>query len=178
MCRFTREEFYRGMKELKTDNVKGIQARLPDCVNEVTSNPALFKDLYRFAFRFGLDTDVGQRSLPVDMACSLWRVVFSNREPPLLNRWINFLETHPHVRGIPRDTWNMFLNFVESVDDDLSSYDDTEAWPSLFDDFVEHEHDRVNQNLNLKMDQDEFTLSPTTPSSSELIPPPSNFKDS
>ncbi|ODM95401.1 DCN1-like protein 3 [Orchesella cincta] len=147
MCRFTREEFYRGMKELKTDNVKGIQARLPDCVAEVLSDSTMFKDLYRFAFRFGLDNELGQRILPVEMATSLWRVVFSQREPPLLERWICFLDAHHHIRGIPRDTWNMFLNFVETVDNDLSSYDDTEAWPSLFDDFVEYENDRLNQNL-------------------------------
>ena len=37
------------------------------------------------------------------------------------------------MRGIPRDTWNMFLNFVNTVGSDLSQYDDAEAWPSLFD---------------------------------------------
>ena len=37
------------------------------------------------------------------------------------------------MRGIPRDTWNMFLNFVITVGTDLTQYDDAEAWPSLFD---------------------------------------------
>ena len=37
------------------------------------------------------------------------------------------------MRGIPRDTWNMFLNFVNTVGSDLTQYDDAEAWPSLFD---------------------------------------------
>ena len=41
----------------------------------------------------------------------------------------------------------MFLNLIEAVGDgDLSSYDDSEAWPSLFDDFIEHENDRANRN--------------------------------
>lgn len=70
---------------------------------------AMFKDLYRFAFRFGLDTELGQRILPVEMATSLWRVVFSQREPPMLDRWVSFLEAHPQIRGIPRDTWNMVI---------------------------------------------------------------------
>ena len=72
--------------------------------------------------------------------------VFSQREPPLLGRWLTFLQEHPEIRGIPRDSWNMFLNLVESVGNDLSLYDDTEAWPSLFDDFVEFENDKANQN--------------------------------
>ncbi len=52
------------------------------------------------------------------------------------------------VRGIPRDTWNMFLNLTESpagAGGDLSLYDEEEAWPTLFDDFVEYENDRANQ---------------------------------
>ena len=52
------------------------------------------------------------------------------------------------AHGIPRDTWNMFFNLVEAVGDgNLSSYDDSEAWPSLFDDFIEQENDRANQNV-------------------------------
>jgi len=31
--------------------------------------------------------------------------------------------------------------FVEQIGEDLVSYDDTEAWPSLLDDFVESELD-------------------------------------
>ncbi|XP_026279834.1 DCN1-like protein 3 [Frankliniella occidentalis] len=148
MCQFTRVEFVSGCKEMHVDSIKGIQQRLPDIAAEVNKDPELFKDLYRFTFRFGLDVSRGQRILPSDMAICLWKLVFTGKEPLILVRWLNFLESHPHVRGIPRDTWNMFLNFAETVGDDLSSYDDTEAWPSLFDDFVEYENDAANQNVS------------------------------
>ena len=83
------------------------------------------------------------------MAVSLWQLVFSPREPPLLPKWLAFLQTHcDTVRGISRDTWNMFLNFCETVGHDLSVYDEDEAWPSLFDDFVEYENDKENQNYS------------------------------
>ena len=71
------------------------------------------------------------------MNCSLIEIV------NILNGWDPILDT---VRGISRDTWNMFLNFTETVSNDLSVYDEDEAWPSLFDDFVEHENDKANQN--------------------------------
>ena len=77
------------------------------------------------------------------------------------------------VRGIPRDTWNMFLNFVNTVDSDLSLYDDTEAWPSLFDDFVEWENDQVNQNSSTQ--QDLNRESSASPSWSTLITPGQNW---
>lgn len=79
------------------------------------------------------------------MAILLWRLVFTIHTPEILDKWLNFLEKHPNIRGIPKDTWNMFLNFAETCD--ITSYDDTEAWPSLFDDFVEYETDRTNQNF-------------------------------
>lgn len=44
----------------------------------------------------------------------------------------------------------MFLNFTEIVGNDFSSYDDNEAWPTLFDDFVEYENDQTNQNYETK----------------------------
>lgn len=148
MCRFTREEFVTGLKSIRADSVKSIQNRLPEIVQEVNRSAELFKDLYRFTFKFGLDTAAGQRILPTDMAVVLWQLVFSRQEPPILKRWLEFLETHQNVvRGIPRDTWNMFLNFSETIGEELSSYDDTEAWPSLFDDFVEYENDKMNQNI-------------------------------
>lgn len=148
MCRFTRTEFVNGLKAIRADTIKGIQNRLPELVTEVEQNSEQFKSLYRFTFKFGLDAASGQRILPTDMAILLWRLVFTVREPPILARWLSFLETHQMIRGIPRDTWYMFLNFSEAVGDDLSSYDDTEAWPSLFDDFVEYENDQANQNIS------------------------------
>ena len=151
MCKFTRTEFVNGCKTLRVDSIKGIQSKFPDMLCELQEEEK-FKDLYRFTFKFGLDVEAGQRILPSDMAIVLWKLVFVHRQPLILKRWLTFLEKHPHIRGIPRDTWNMFLNFVETIDDDLGAYDDTEAWPSIFDDFVEHENDKLNQNIAIDID--------------------------
>ncbi|XP_023327148.1 DCN1-like protein 3 [Eurytemora carolleeae] len=162
MCRFTRQEFIKGCKALKVDTLKGIQNKLPEIAAAIVNDHELFKELYRFTFKFGLDQSSGQRILPVDMAVSLWLLVFSQQEPPILKRWVYFLEKHPQVRGIPRDTWFMFLNFVQSVGNDLTQYDDTEAWPSLFDDFVEFENDQLNQNSSAMLDLNrESSLTPS-----------------
>ena len=120
-----------------------------------------------FYFRFGLlstscPTSAEVRCLPIDMALSLWQLVFSPREPPVLSKWLAFLQGHSDtVRGISRDTWNMFLNFSETVGHDLSVYDEDEAWPSLFDDFVEHENDKVNQNYREGKEKEESVSSTT-----------------
>ena len=54
MCRFTRAEFLQGCRALKADNIRTIQQRLPDAAAEALARSDLFKDLYRFTFRFGL----------------------------------------------------------------------------------------------------------------------------
>ena len=69
-----------------------------------------------------------------DMAIALWRLVFSQNEPPILSRWLNFLQSPdgPMVRSMQEDAWNMFLHLCETVGPDLSTYTEDDAWPSLF----------------------------------------------
>lgn len=141
MCRFTREEFINGCQKMQAHNSKSLKERFPDLLGEAREKKH-FKDLYNFTFSFGLDHSSGQRSLPIDMALPLWDLVFTQNRPEVLDRWFRFLQ-ESEVRGISRDTWNMFLPFVELVNPDLSDYDESEAWPSLFDDFVEAELEKT-----------------------------------
>lgn len=150
MYQFTRQEFINGCKLLDAENISQIHNRLFELSLQLKNDPQQFRSLYKFTFKFGLDRANGQRILPVDMAVCLWRLVFTLNKPPILERWLLFLQNDKtHVRGIPRDTWNMFLNFCETIGNNLSAYNDAEAWPSIFDDFVEYENDRINQNIFL-----------------------------
>lgn len=137
MCRFTREEFVNGCQKMRAHDAKSLKERFPELLEEARDTKN-FKELYNFTFSFGLDHSTGQRSLPADMAIPLWDLVFNQERPELLDQWFAFLQSR-EVRGISRDTWNMFLPFVQSIKPDLSNYDESEAWPSLFDDFVEAE---------------------------------------
>lgn len=154
MCRFSRDEFTQGCISLQADSIKSIKQSFPELENEAKQS---FRDIYKFAFQFGLDSDQGQRSLPSDVAIGMWQVVFSKNPPVLLKDWIKFLE-ESKIRGISRDTWNMFLHFTENVGSDLSNYDDNEAWPSLFDDFVEYYRmSKVDEGASEKSDNEQST---------------------
>uniref|UniRef100_A0ABM5EZT9 DCN1-like protein n=1 Tax=Pogona vitticeps TaxID=103695 RepID=A0ABM5EZT9_9SAUR len=142
MCKFTRMEFFEGCKAINADSIDGICTRFPSLLNEAKQEDK-FKDLYRFTFQFGLDSEEGQRSLHREIAIALWKLVFTQNKPPILDQWLYFLIENPSgIKGISRDTWNMFLNFTQVIGPDLSNYSEDEAWPSLFDTFVEWELER------------------------------------
>ncbi|XP_053327463.1 DCN1-like protein 3 [Spea bombifrons] len=137
MCKFTRKEFFEGCKAINADSIEGICNRFPSLLNDAKQEDK-FKDLYRFTFQFGLDSEEGQRSLHREIAIALWRLVFTQNKPFILDQWLDFLIENPSgIKGISRDTWNMFLNFTQVIGPDLSNYSEDEAWPSLFDTFVE-----------------------------------------
>lgn len=50
MCRFTRQEFIQGMRNLNADTVDGIRIRLEQTVEKLKEDSELFKQLYRFTF--------------------------------------------------------------------------------------------------------------------------------
>lgn len=134
MCRFTRKEFVEGCKGLRVDSIASLKSRLA-FIEQETEDKDIFRDLYRFTYGFGLDVEDGQRTLPTPEAMDLWKLVFTKNKPIFLDGWFSFLNEN-QVKGISRDTWNMFLHFSETIKPDFSNYDESEAWPSLFDEFV------------------------------------------
>ncbi|KAM5152916.1 DCN1-like protein 3 [Mantella aurantiaca] len=150
MCKFTRKEFFEGCKAINADSIEGICNRFPTLLNEAKQEDK-FKDLYRFTFQFGLDSEEGQRSLIREIAIALWKLVFTQNSPLILDQWLDFLIENPSgIKGISRDTWNMFLNFTQVIGPDLSNYSEDEAWPSLFDTFVEWELERRRKEEETK----------------------------
>lgn len=171
MCKFTRKEFVDGCKAIQADSLKGICSRFP-CMLLDAQGEENFRDLYRFTFQFGLDAEEGQRSLQREIAIALWRLVFTQDTPSILERWLDFLAENPSgIRGISRDTWNMFLNFTQAIGPDLSNYSEDEAWPSLFDTFVEWELERrkkEEQALMAKEEEGRSTDTESSPSTDRL----------
>lgn len=105
--------------------------------SKLSSDVEYLKKVYKFTFPFLLEP--AQKSLPLEILSEYWTLLLGPLYGDKLETWLNFLHTE-WKKDISRDTWNMFFLFLQEWDKDpnLESYDDTAAWPSLIDEFVEY----------------------------------------
>eukprot|EP00736_Rhodelphis_marinus_P001654 Rmarinus@m.29207 len=134
MCEFSREEFMHGMQRLGCDSIESLRSKFPALRSSITESET-FRQIYVFAFQFLCEGEK-QKSIPLDQAIAMWRIILVHRFSDV-ESWISFLEK-ANPKGIPLDTWKMYLHFKETVKPDLSNYDPAGAWPLLIDEYVEH----------------------------------------
>lgn len=147
-CEFSRDEFFRGLKNLYADSIDKLKNNLIRTEQELRGNNNLFKDLYQFTFNYAKNSQ--QKSLDLELAIAYWNILLRNRFK-FLDLWVEFL-TETHKRAITRDTWNLLLDFSLMIDDNMSNYDEEGAWPVLIDEFVEYARKKlvVKQQPGLK----------------------------
>ncbi|EHK46699.1 uncharacterized protein TrAtP1_005328 [Trichoderma atroviride] len=111
-------------------------------ISDLSSDSALFKKVYRYAFVAGREKD--QKSLALENALIYWSMLFSapgmawKGKHDWLELWKAFLG-EKWTRSVNRDMWNMILEFALKTikDESLSFWSEDGAWPSVIDDFVE-----------------------------------------
>ncbi|XP_049848508.1 DCN1-like protein 2 [Schistocerca gregaria] len=129
---FSKDEFLRGMRQVKACTIQELKKKIPSFQEELESK-AKFKEFYQFCFNYGKGTE---RTLNLDYAILLWEMILADRFP-LLQEWITFLRTK-HKKAISRDSWNLLLEFIDQASSDLSNYNSEGAWPMILDNFVEY----------------------------------------
>ncbi|KAK9358980.1 Cullin binding-domain-containing protein [Lipomyces starkeyi] len=138
MGQFPKQQFIKGWQSMNADTIPKMKKAVESLSADLANDPAFFKEVYKFTF--GFVRPQGQRVLPLDLAVEYWKLLLEDkfRNEDVFSKWITFV-TEEHRKAVPKDTWNMLLDFVVNVlgsEDGLESYDAEGAWPSVFDEFV------------------------------------------
>mmetsp|Transcript_8845 Transcript_8845/g.22747 ORF Transcript_8845/g.22747 Transcript_8845/m.22747 type:complete len:173 (+) Transcript_8845:361-879(+) len=133
MGEYTKQEFFRGFQRLECDSVAALGKKLPGLRREL-SDARRFDDIYEFAFSFSREK--GQKSLAMDTAVGMWRLLFNIYAWPLCDAWCTFIE-EKHKKAITKDTWLQLLVFAKQFTESVEGFDENGAWPYLIDEFVE-----------------------------------------
>jgi len=135
----SRAAFETALSRVSCDSVAKIRVHLRQFGAVFHADPTQFKEFYSFVFRNLRDEK--QKQVPVGLVLDTLPVVLSTQEFPLLQSFIDFLKstvgTSEEVKKITQDQWNVLLDFLNQMDPDMAKYDETAAWPCLFDDFVD-----------------------------------------
>ncbi len=135
MFKYNREEFISGMQNIGVDSIESLKAKIPT-LRAMLNDTETFRDIYIFTFKWACP--VGQKSLPIDTAVALWRLLYSTESFLLLEEWLEYIETE-RKHAISRDEWCLLHNFVRTMDKNLTGYDpENSAWSVVIDTFVEH----------------------------------------
>ncbi|KAF7320495.1 Defective in cullin neddylation protein [Mycena chlorophos] len=165
MGEWKRAGYVDGWKALGADNLASMKSALARLRTRLTSgsDAAYFRKVYNHTFDFAKSE--GQRSIPMDTASAFWALLLpyatlgarvdesgdtvmdspaagEGWRPEYNDWWIEFMN-EKGGKGVSKDTWVMFLDFIRTTDARFSNYDIDAAWPSTIDDFVEWAKGRV-----------------------------------
>ncbi|KAL1943222.1 hypothetical protein VTO73DRAFT_4297 [Trametes versicolor] len=171
MGQWTRKGWTEGWKALGVDTIPAMKTTLETLRNNMARDTDYFRKVYNYTFEFSRPP--GQRSLGLDMAQGFWALLIphglaggalahvtaggqdSDGDEVMASAapgegwkdvytqwWFEFLEGSG-AKGVSKDVWQMFSEFVRTIDSKFEKYDAEAAWPSTIDDFVEYARNRL-----------------------------------
>ncbi|XP_057421479.1 uncharacterized protein LOC130715397 isoform X2 [Lotus japonicus] len=132
---FSKDEWRRGLKSLGADTLAKFKKAINGLKKELMVLES-FEDFYSYAFQYCL-TDK-QRSIDIETICELLNVVLRPEFPNQVDLLIEYLKNQNDYRALSMDHWRNFYRFFKEVSfRDLQSYDSSQAWPVILDNFVD-----------------------------------------
>jgi hypothetical protein len=107
------------------------------------------KEFFGFCFQY-LKDSINQKSLETDIVCLVLKNIMGESRSSFTHSFTKFLESSS-IKCLNLDQFKMFVDFSCIVRPDFSNYDPKDAWPTVFDDYVdymrEHEFMEVSQEF-------------------------------
>lgn len=127
-----------GWTKLGVSSISDIISILPNLRSSL-DDPSVLKQVYLFTFDFAKPTD--QKNVPCPVACAFWKLLFTGRWVHV-DLWCEYVELE-YKRSVSKDTWVLLHDFIVSVDEKFSNYDENHAWPVVIDGFVAWAKERI-----------------------------------
>ncbi|KAA1474110.1 DUF298-domain-containing protein [Dentipellis sp. KUC8613] len=158
---WARKGWIEGWKNVGCDTIATMKTALLRLRDKLGSDLGYFQKVYSYTFEFARAE--GQRSLGLETAQAFWGLLLPHGlqggalahirardddgddsmqgeeegwKEEYTQWWFDFLN-EKGGKGVSKDTWLMFLDFVRTIDSKFEKYDMEAAWPSTIDDFVE-----------------------------------------
>ncbi|KAF5334925.1 hypothetical protein D9611_010029 [Ephemerocybe angulata] len=162
---WSRQGWLDGWKALGVDSLPAMKAVVAKLRKQLSSDPKYFGKVYAHTFEFAKSE--GQRSLATETAQAFWGLLLpyglqggalshidddedvkmgdtgdEGFKEEYIQWWFEFL-TEKNLKGVSKDTWLMFRDFIRTIDSQFKNYDAEAAWPSTIDEFVEYGRKRL-----------------------------------
>ncbi|KAJ7258086.1 defective in Cullin neddylation protein 1 [Mycena haematopus] len=167
---WNRPGWLEGWKSIGCDSIPAMKTALPRLRTKLGQDSAYFQKVYNHTFEFAKQQ--GQRSISTETAQAFWALLLPHGmaggalahidasgdvdmsggsgkgsgsggwKSEYVDWWFEFLQ-EKGGKGVSKDTWVMFHDFVRTIDARFEAYDEEAAWPSTIDDFVEYARERL-----------------------------------
>jgi len=167
MGEWNKKGWTEGWKSLDCDSIPAMKSAIRGLRDRLGSDTAYFQKVYNHTFDFARSQ--GQRSIPTETAQAFWATLLPHGvqggalshihstdedddddmgeregwQGKYVQWWFDYLN-EKGAKGISRDTWVLFPEFVRTIDSKFEEYDIEAAWPSTIDDFVDWAKVRLN----------------------------------
>ncbi|GER51861.1 defective in cullin neddylation protein [Striga asiatica] len=148
---FTQDEWRRGLKALRVDNIKKLKKSLPELKKETLKISIClpFATVKRYVCTYCKSAFLSKcvcfdyflirlKCLDIESTFMLIDLVLGFQYPAQVDSFIQFLKIQSDYKVMNMDQWKNFLRFCEEISfPDLRNYDTCEAWTLLLDNFVD-----------------------------------------
>ncbi|KAJ2159613.1 DCN1-like protein 5 [Coemansia sp. RSA 552] len=126
-------EWEAGIRDMGVRTDDALKAAIGKTLLQLSTDPAVFRAFYRRVFGY---LQVGlQRYISSEYVMAVLPVLAPDNW--VFQKFVEFLQANDRVKAVNRDQWQSLLELSRSLDQDLSNYSKDDAWPTLFDDFVD-----------------------------------------
>eukprot|EP01088_Endostelium_zonatum_P001339 TRINITY_DN11657_c0_g1_i1.p1 TRINITY_DN11657_c0_g1~~TRINITY_DN11657_c0_g1_i1.p1 ORF type:complete len:320 (-),score=92.13 TRINITY_DN11657_c0_g1_i1:76-1035(-) len=131
-----KQEFISGLEKLNLDSIVDIKKRIPQWKKELTDTNGSLKQIYKYVFKLG-KADPQQKFISTEMAVGFLNLLLT-KDFYHAKKFVEFLQTHESTyKTINQDQWTSLFEFIVTIKEDLSNYNENSAWPCMMDEYVE-----------------------------------------